>query len=96
VKLGPARKYAAVFVAGILVGQLFFVRELVASLVVFSAAFAVLSVLGLVVLLVEDTGQRGLAWLGSHVQAATEFPGPRLERAVASRGSGPEPVRENQ
>jgi len=96
VKLGPARpalRKVAVFFAAILAVQLFFVRELLAALVVFSAVFAVLAVLALTLLLVKDSSERGLAWLGSHIQAATEFLGPGPERAVASRGSGPELVR---
>ncbi len=55
---------------GVLVAfQLYFVRELLAALLLFTLAFAVLAGLALVFFLVEQAGQVSLAWVEPRTRA---------------------------
>jgi len=55
-------------VAGVLALQLYFVRELLAALFLFTLAFAVLAGLALLFYLVQQAGQLGLAWVESRAR----------------------------
>lgn len=70
---GPALKWFWLLLTAILAAQLFFVRELLAALVLFAATFAVLALLGLALFLAQRAGERGMVWVESRVRAATEF-----------------------
>ncbi len=73
------KKWMWAFVAAILALQLYFVRELLAALFLFTLVFAVLAGLALVFYLVQQAGQFSLAW----VEPRTRSVVPRLrERAL--------------
>ena len=73
------KKWMWVFLAVLFALQVYFVRELLAALFLFTLAFAVLAGLALVFYLVEQAGQLSLAW----VEPRTRSVMPKLrERAV--------------
>ncbi len=65
-----ARKWMWIFLAVLVAFQLYFVRELLAALLLFALGFAVLGGLVLVFFLAEQAGQVSLAWLEPHTRAA--------------------------
>ena len=79
VKKDRLKKWMWGFVAAVLALQLYFVRELLAALFLFTLAFAVLAGLALVFYLVQQAGQLSLAWVESRARSMV----PKLrERAL--------------
>jgi hypothetical protein len=73
------RKWLWMFLGALVALQLYFVRELLAALFLFTLAFAVLACLVLVLFLIEQAGQLSLAW----VEPRTRSVVPKLrERAL--------------
>ena len=64
-----ARKWMWIFLAALVAYQLYFVRELVAALLLFALGFAVLAGLVLVFFLAEQAGQVSLAWVEPRTRA---------------------------
>ena len=58
-----------IFLAALVAYQLYFVRELVAALLLFALGFAVLAGLVLVFFLAEQAGQVSLAWVEPRTRA---------------------------
>ena len=67
VKHDGARKWMWRFLAALVAVQLYFVRELLAALFLFAAAFAVLAVVALVIVVAEQAG----AWSFAKVEPGT-------------------------
>jgi hypothetical protein len=60
-----ARKWMWIGLAAIVAVQAYFVQELLAALLLFSAIFAVLAAVGLVLFLLDRASQRTLSWAES-------------------------------
>ncbi len=67
-----ARKWMWIFLAAVLAVQLYFVRELLAALLLFTIGFAVLAGLALIFLLLERASQVSLAWAGPRMRGVAE------------------------
>ena len=74
-----ARKWMWVFLGALVALQLYFVRELLAALLLFTLAFAALAGFGLVFYLVQRAGQSSIAWVEPRTRALA---------GVARRGVG--------
>ncbi len=73
------KKCLWVFLGALLALQIYFVRELLAALLLFTVAFVVLAGLALVFYLVQQAGQLSLAW----VEPRTRSMVPKLRSALA-------------
>ena len=53
--------------------QLYFVQEMLAALMLFTAVFAIFAIAALVLYLVDRAGQWGLGWAGQHAHPAAQL-----------------------
>ncbi len=73
VKIDRARKWMWVFLAVLVALQLYFVRELLAALFLFTAGFAVLAGMALVFFLFDQARRLSLAWVEPHTRSAMSY-----------------------
>lgn len=70
---GNARKRLWTGLAVALALQLYFVRELLAAEILFAFVFAVLLLLGFAFFLLNEFGQRSMAWAESHAPSLVRY-----------------------
>ncbi len=68
-----ARKWIGVGVAVAIALQIYFVRELIAAEILFLVLFGIALVLGFVLYLVDQIGERSVAWAESQAPVLADF-----------------------
>lgn len=63
-----ARKWMWLGLAGFVALQLYFVQEMLAALLIFTALFGILAIGALVLYLIDRAGQWSLGWAGEHAR----------------------------
>jgi hypothetical protein len=72
-KKDGARKWMWIFLAAVLAVQLYFVRELLAALLLFTVGFAALAGLAMLFFLLERVGQASMAWAGPRKRVVVDL-----------------------
>jgi uncharacterized membrane protein YqjE len=68
-----ARKWMWAGLAAFVALQIYFVQEMVAALVLFTGAFAIVAIIALVVYLVDQAGHWGIGWARQRVRPAIQL-----------------------
>jgi hypothetical protein len=67
---GKTRKWIWVGVASFVALQVYFVRELLAALILFTGVFVIVAIIALVIYLVDQGSQWSLVWAGERARPA--------------------------
>jgi hypothetical protein len=67
------RKWIVLGLATYIALQIYFVQEMLAALILFTAVFAVFGIIALILYVIDSAGQWGLSWAGHHVRPALEL-----------------------
>src|ERR1700676_1876688 len=65
-----ARKWMVFGIVALIGLQIYFVQEMLAALMLFTAVFAVFGIIALMLYLIDSAGQWGLSWAGEHARPA--------------------------
>jgi hypothetical protein len=68
-----ARRWMWAGLAAFVALQIYFVQELLAALVLFTAVFVILAIAALILYLVDRAGQWGLGWAGQHSRPVAQL-----------------------